>query len=187
MLLNIAGSAVIRGPSDAEVAAGDTADVATTLTAKLSFAELKRGKMPSVAVASDANAMWECDTADKCLNPTGLGQWDFPGTDAWVKERLTTIADHMRDPATAGSPHDAADTAADLPTQQLGPGLGWPAAVHRDRSGAAGDTGARDATRVRVVGSGADARHRLLIALETSPRAQIVDDMSIAARLGDQF
>ena len=62
-----------------------------------------------MAVASDANAMWECDTADKCLNPTGLGQWDFPGTDAWVKERLTTIADHMRDPATAGSPHDAAD------------------------------------------------------------------------------
>ena len=96
VLLNIAGSAVIRGPSDAEVAAGDTADVATTLTAKLSFAELKRGKMPSVAVASDANAMWECDTADKCLNPTGLGQWDFPGTDEWVKERLTTIADHMQ-------------------------------------------------------------------------------------------
>ncbi|HQR77904.1 MAG TPA: conjugal transfer protein TraH [Burkholderiaceae bacterium] len=109
VLMNIVGSAIIRAPSDAEVAAGSEENVNSTLTPKLSFSELKRGKIPAVAVANDANAMWECDTAEKCLQPTGLNKWDFPGTDAWVKERLTTIADHMRDPATAGSPHDAAD------------------------------------------------------------------------------
>jgi hypothetical protein len=53
--------------------------------------------------------MWECDTVEKCLSPTGLNKWDFPGTDQYVKDRLTTIADHMRDAATAGTPHDAAD------------------------------------------------------------------------------
>jgi conjugative transfer pilus assembly protein TraH len=109
VLLNIAGSAMVRGPNDAEKAAGRTANVVTTLDKKLTFAELKRGKIPSVAPANDANAMWECDTVEKCLSPTGLNKWDFPGTDEYVKERLTTIADHMRTAATAGTPHDAAD------------------------------------------------------------------------------
>jgi hypothetical protein len=109
VLLNIAGTRIIRGPSDAEIAAGDTDNVTAVLTPKLSFSELKRGKIPSVAPANDANAMWECDTVEKCLSPTGLNKWDFPGTDQYVKDRLTTIADHMRDAATAGTPHDAAD------------------------------------------------------------------------------
>ena len=109
VLINIAGSTIIRGPSDAEIAAGDTDNVTVTLTPKLTFSELKRGKIPSVAPVNDANAMWECDTADKCLSPTGLPRWDFPGTDEYVKVRLTTIAEHMRNAATAGTPHDAAD------------------------------------------------------------------------------
>jgi hypothetical protein len=109
VLLNIAGSTMIRAPNDAEKAAGDRENVTTTLAKKLTFAELKRGKIPSVALANDANAMWECDTADQCLSPTGLNKWDFPGTDDYVKERLTAIADHMRNAATAATPHDAAD------------------------------------------------------------------------------
>ena len=109
VLLNIAGSVMVRAPNDAEKAAGRLGNVETTLRAQLTFAELKRGKIPSVALASDANPMWECDTVEKCLQPTPIAEWDFAGTDAWVKERLTTIADHMRDAATAASPHDAAD------------------------------------------------------------------------------
>jgi conjugative transfer pilus assembly protein TraH len=109
VLLNIAGTTIIRAPNDAEMAAGQEEDVTAVLTQRLTFAELKRGKIPSVAPANDANAMWECDTVEKCLSPTGLNKWDFPGTDAYVKTRLTTIADHMRVAATAGTPHDAAD------------------------------------------------------------------------------
>ena len=109
VLLNIAGSVIIRAPTDAELAGGDRGDVSAPLEPKLTFNELKRGKMPSLVVGQDANAMWQCDTEERCLNPTVLDEWDFEGTDAWVRERLTTIAEHMRSPSTAGSPHDPAD------------------------------------------------------------------------------
>lgn len=109
VLMNIAGSLIISGPTDAEVAAGLEGDPTPPLQKKLSFTELKAGKVRAADGVADADPMWECDEEVACLRPRKLdGAWNFPGTTAWVREQLLAAANHMRDPVTAGSPHGAA-------------------------------------------------------------------------------
>jgi hypothetical protein len=109
ILMNIVGTEVLRAPSDAEQAAGRLDNFHKFWGPRLTFAELKSGKLEARVDNNDVVRMLDCDEAIYCLRPTEQATWDFEGIDAWVAARLTTIADHMATPATAGTPHAAAD------------------------------------------------------------------------------
>lgn len=111
VLMNMAGSFILRSPTDAEAGAGREGDMNGPVASRLTFAELKRGKVQEADGDGDASPMLRCDEQAQCLNPATVAKWSFGGIDGWVQERLTTIADHMRNPATAGDPHDPADIA----------------------------------------------------------------------------
>ena len=109
VLLNIAGSWMVRAPSDADIGAGRRGNVSTPLPAILSYRELISGKDDNADSTGDALQLYDCGADIRCLNPQdNLAEWSFEGVEAWVETNLQAAADHMANPATAGTDHPAA-------------------------------------------------------------------------------
>lgn len=110
IMLNIAGSWMVRGPSDTEVAGGLFASPDYGMESLLTFAELMGGISDNADGSGDAHQLYTCaGDVDYCLNPTKTTvAWDFEGVNAWALDRLTDAANHMASDVTAGTDHDPA-------------------------------------------------------------------------------
>lgn len=102
ILMNIAGSFVLREPTPAEIEEGT---LSTIIDRRLTYEELKNGKSLEAGGASDLLPLWACDEQIQCLSPTDDGDWSFEGVSAWTESLLQDAANHMADPTTAGTDH----------------------------------------------------------------------------------
>jgi hypothetical protein len=106
ILMNIAGSYILRAPSAAEAEEGD---VEEEIDRRLTYNELKYGKTPDTGGATNLLPLWECDENTQCLDPDDAGaDWSFTGVSEWAETTLQAAADHMANPVTAGTDHAAA-------------------------------------------------------------------------------
>lgn len=105
LLLNIAGSFIVRAPNSAET---DEGDVKEFLAARLSYIEFKEGKDAAIAGTDDAFPMVRCQDQNECVNPQVVPNWSFEGVSTWVETQLQESADHMANPGTAAGDHVAA-------------------------------------------------------------------------------
>lgn len=106
LLMNIAGTFVLRSPAAAEAELGD---VEQFVSARLTYDELKDGKDEATGSTNDANPLLTCVGGTQCTVMAPLADWSFTdGVRGWVSGQLQDAADHMANPATASTPHVAA-------------------------------------------------------------------------------
>jgi conjugative transfer pilus assembly protein TraH len=108
LLMNIAGTMIFRAPTAAETAAGIKGTVAQEISPTITYADFKSGKQRSAATNDDITNVLKCGNA-QCLTLTPLDQWDFPGVEEWVTQRLIDVQSHYSNPMTAGQSLPLAD------------------------------------------------------------------------------
>ena len=107
LLLNIAGTVILRGPSDDDVTDGNEGRLVSILPQTLTYEYFKDGIPQSTADNQDWTPLKTCE-GDRCLTYGDLAEWGLEeGVQGWVRGRLQAAADHMADPATAGTDHPA--------------------------------------------------------------------------------
>jgi len=111
LLMNIAGT-WIYGERDTE-------EINVEIGPRLTYTELKFGKRPNEDGSEDVAPLYQCvaDASNQCMELAEVPDWSFVGVNEWAEQKLQEAADHMADPATAGTPHAAAmqDFLATLP------------------------------------------------------------------------
>lgn len=106
LLMNIAGSIMVRAKKDSEVGEGD---VVTPIEPRLRYLEFKTGKRSNGTSDNNAFPLMRCQDQAECIDRADVAQWSFEdGVEGWVAGKLQAAADHMADPATLGSTHDGA-------------------------------------------------------------------------------
>lgn len=99
LLMNIAGTFIF----------GETAteEMNPFIEARITYEELKYGKRATSDGAADAKPVLECnsDPDNLCMKPVAVAQWSFGGVSNWAEGLLQQAANHMANPATAGTAH----------------------------------------------------------------------------------
>lgn len=101
LLMNIAGTFIFTRT--------DTEEEKQDIEPRLSYEQLKFGKRSNIDGTEDAAPLYQCDADpnDQCLDPIQVANWSFEGVTNWAESKLQEAADHMADPATAGTAHSA--------------------------------------------------------------------------------
>jgi conjugative transfer pilus assembly protein TraH len=104
LLMNVAGTALLRAPTSAEISAGSKGEYQTLAGPFITYSEFKEGKAKAGATSNDVDKVHKCDESVQCLNPVPLDEWSFKGVDEWVRLQLTNVAAYYKSPITTALP-----------------------------------------------------------------------------------